>query len=93
MRSAVRKYAIKQKASITDEQSAFKSYVNALFISNIKLQGFKVLFYLKYQEDSLKQFLNENAGMKVLIQAGFKIMVGDKDGENNHVTKGDQVQK
>ena len=40
VRTAVRKYAITQKATITDEQSAFKSYVNAYYISNIKMRGF-----------------------------------------------------
>ena len=56
-------------------------------ISNIKLRGWKGLAYLKYQEDRLKQFLNENTGMKVLIQVGFKISTPDdgEDGEGNHV--------
>ena len=59
VRLAVRKYAITQKATITDEQGAFKNYVNAYSISNIKLGKWKGLTYLKYQEDRLKQFLNK----------------------------------
>ena len=60
VRSAIKQYAIKQKATITEENSAFKKYVNSYSISNINMMGFKGLFYLKYQEDRLKQFLNNN---------------------------------
>ena len=45
VRSAVRKYAITQKATITDEQCAFRNYVNAYSISNVKLSGWKGLTY------------------------------------------------
>ena len=31
------------------------------------MKGFRGSSYLKYQEDRLKQFLNNNTGMKVLI--------------------------
>ena len=64
VRSALKKYAITQKATITDEQGAFNNYVNSFSISNINLKGLKGLSYLKYQEDRLKQFLNTNTGMK-----------------------------
>ena len=74
MRLALRKYAVTQKATITDEQSAFKSYVNSCFISNTKMKGWKGLTYLVHQEDRLKQLLNENTGMKILIQVDFKII-------------------
>ena len=65
-RSALKEYAITQKATITDEQSAFKSYVNLFSISNINMKGLRGLSYLKYREDRLKQFLNKNTGMKIL---------------------------
>ena len=39
VRSAIRKYAITQKATITYEQGAFKSYVDSLSISNINMKG------------------------------------------------------
>ena len=42
VRSALRKYAITQKATKTDEQSAFRNYVNAYCISNIKLRKWMV---------------------------------------------------
>ena len=92
VRSAVRKYAITQKATITDEQSAFKSYVNSFSISNINMKGLRGLSYLKYQEDRLKQFLNNNTGMKVLIQVGFKIITPDDD-EDDFWEKVDKNQK
>ena len=72
VRSAIKQYAIKQKATITEEKSAFKKYVNSYSISNINMKGFKGLSYLKYQEDRFKQFLNNNTGMKVLIEVDFK---------------------
>ena len=89
VRSAVRKYAITQKATITDEQSAFRNYVNAYYISNIKLSGWKGLPYLKYQEDRLTQLLNEHTGMKVLIQVEFAIRTAfdEKYDEGNDVRK------
>ena len=87
VRSAVRKYAITQKATITDEQSAFRNYANAYSISNIKLGGWEGLTYLKYQEDRLKQLLNENTGMKVVTQVGFTIITPaeENDDEGNDV--------
>ena len=77
------------KATITDEQSAFKTYVNAYSISNIKLRGFNGLSYVEYQEDRLKQFLNENTGMKILIQVDFKIITpaDGQDDEGNPVQR------
>ena len=62
-------------------------YVNAYSISNINLKGLKGLSYLKYHEDRLKQFLNKNTGMEVLIQVGFKVThpADDEDDEGNAV--------
>ena len=48
------------KADITDEQSAFKNYVNSYSISNIKVKGVKALQYLKYQDQRLKEYLNKH---------------------------------
>ena len=76
-RLAIKKYAITQKATITDEQSAFKSYVNSLSISNINMKGLRGLSHLKYQEDRLKQFLNKNTGMKILIHVDALSKDGD----------------
>ena len=77
IRSALKKYAITQKATITDEQSAFKSCVNSLSISNINLKGLKGLSYLKHQKDRLKQFLNKNTGMKILVHVDALSNDGD----------------
>ena len=89
VRSALNKYAITQQATITDEQGAFKQYVNAYSISNIKLRGWNGLSYLKLQEDRLKKFLHENAGMEILIQVDFAIEAeADKgDDEGNYERK------
>ena len=85
VRSALKQYVIKQKATITEEKSAFKSYVNSYYISNIKMPGFKGLSYLKYQEYRLKQFLNNNTGMKVLIEVDFIINTNDADADATEV--------
>ena len=56
------------KADITDEQSAFKNYVNSYSISNIKVKGVKALQYLKYQDQRLKEYLNKHKGMKIIME-------------------------
>ena len=58
----------KYKATITDEQSAFKNYTNSYSISNIRVQGIKALQYLKYQDHTLKQYLQKHKGMKVILE-------------------------
>ena len=67
VRKALEKYAIKTKARVTEETSAFKGYANSYSISNIKLKGYKGLSYLKYQEGRLKEFLGRNNNMKIRI--------------------------
>ena len=47
----VRKLAIRKRATITEEQSAFKAYANAYTISNIHLKGLNSLTYFPYQFD------------------------------------------
>ena len=67
MRKALKRYAITQKANITEERSAFKRYANSYSTTSINLQGYKGLSYLKYQEPRLKEFLNRNNNMKIRI--------------------------
>ena len=38
------------KATITDEQSAFKNYTSSYAISDIRVKGVKAIQYLKYQD-------------------------------------------
>lgn len=54
---------------ITDQASAFGGYVNSYHISNIQVQGIKALSYLKDQETRLKQFLQKEKGMKLMVQS------------------------
>ena len=56
------------KATITDEQSAFKNYTSSYAISNIKVKGVKAIQYLKYQDFKIKEYLRKHKGMKVLLQ-------------------------
>ena len=69
------------KADITDEQSAFKNYVNSYSVSNIKVKGVKALQYLKYQDQRLKEYLNKHKGMKIMMEAygTFKSKKTDED--------------
>ena len=69
------------KATIDDEQSAFKSYVNSYSISNIKVQGIKALQYLKYQDVRLKEYLNKHKGLKVFVEA-FGVFKSKKTNED-----------
>ena len=69
------------KATVTDEQSAFKNYVNSYSISTIKVQGIKALQYLKYQDVILNKYLNEHKGMKVFVEA-FGVFKSKKTNED-----------
>ena len=46
--NTVLKHAIKKKATITEERSAFKAYANAYTISNIHLKGLNGLSYFVF---------------------------------------------
>jgi len=46
---------MRYKATTTNEQSAFKVYVNSHAITNIRVRGIKALQYLKYQDLMLKE--------------------------------------
>ena len=82
VRKALKKYAIKQKANITDEVSALKRYANSYSITNINLHGYRGLSYLKYQEPRLKENLKRLKSMKILI---------DVDVDFEHVENGDET--
>ena len=51
--------------------------MNSFSISNTNMNGLRGLSYLKHQGDRIKQFLNRNTGMKILIHVGAL----SKDGE------------
>ena len=69
----VRKFAIRKRATITEEQSAFKAYANAYTISNIHLKGLNGLTYFPYQFERLNGYLEKHKGMK--LNATVKISV------------------
>ena len=69
----VRKFAIRKRAAITEEQSAFKAYANAYTISNIHLRGLNGLTYFPYQFERLNEYLEKHKGMK--LNATVKISV------------------
>ena len=60
----VKKIAIGKRATITEEQSAFKAYANAYTISNIHLKGLNGLTYFPYQSERLNEYLGRHEGMK-----------------------------
>ena len=61
-------YAIRRKATITNERQALKRYANTYSISNINLNGYRGLSYLKYQKERLTEHLKKEKQMKVLIE-------------------------
>ena len=69
----VRNFAIRKRATITEEQSAFKAYANAYTISNIHLKGLNGLTYFPYQFERLNEYLEKHKGMK--LNATVKISV------------------
>ena len=79
----VRKFAIRKRATITEEQSAFKAYANAYTISNIHLKGLNGLTYFPYQFERLNEYLEKHKGMK--LNATVKISVVNIYGEMRDV--------
>ena len=69
----VRIFAIRKRATITEEQSASKAYANAYTISNIHLKGLNGLTYFPYQFERLNEYLEKHKGMK--LNATVKISV------------------
>ena len=69
----VRKFAVRKRATITEEQSAFKAHANAYTISNIHLKGLNGLTYFPYQFETLNEYLEKHKGMK--LNATVKISV------------------
>lgn len=64
------------KARVGEDQSAF-SYSTG----DIKVKGIKALQYLKYQEGTMKEFLQQNKGMKLIVDTfgTFKDKVTDEN--------------
>ena len=46
-------------ATITDEQSAFKTYTSSYAISDIRVKGVKAIQHLKYQDFKIKEYLRQ----------------------------------
>ena len=69
----VRKFAVRKRATITEEQSAFKAYANAYTISNIHVKGLNGLTSFPYQFERLNAYLEKHKGMK--LNATVKILV------------------
>ena len=69
----VRKFAVRKRATITEEQRAFKAHANAYTISNIHLKGLNGLTYFPYQFERLNEYLEKHKGMK--LNATVKISV------------------
>ena len=63
----VRKFAVRKRATITEEQSAFKAYANAYTISS--------LTYFPYQFERLNEYLERHKGMK--LNATVKMSVAN----------------
>ena len=69
----VKKFAIRRRATIIEENNAFKAYANAYTISNIHLKGLNGLTYFPYQFERLNGYLEKHKGMK--LNATVKISV------------------
>ena len=69
----VLKHAIRKKATITEERSAFRAYANAYTISNINLKGLNGLTYFVYKFDKLNAYLKEHKGMKLNAVVSLRV--------------------
>ena len=75
------------KAKISEEQSAFKNYANSYSITDIRPRGIKGISYIRFQEPQLKRYIQQNNGMKLLMEmiATFR---SKKTGEDiTHTTR------
>ena len=64
----VKTIAIRKRATITEEQSAFKAYANAYTISNIYLKGVNGLTYFPCQFERLNEYLEKHKGKRNEIE-------------------------
>ena len=76
---ALKSYQKKFKATLRVE-NAFRNYANSYSISNIKVRGLKGLSYIKYQDKTLKDYIAEHKGMKIILEM-FASYRGKKTGE------------
>ena len=75
------------KAKITGEQSAFRNYANSYSITDIKPRGIKGISYIRYQEPQLKRFIQQNNGMKLLMEMMATFQSKRTGEEINHITR------
>ena len=54
-------------ATTIEETSAFKNYANSISSTHMDLRGIQALELLIEQENRIEQFLNENKGMKIIV--------------------------
>ena len=52
------------KATITDEQSAFKNYTSSYAISDIRVKGIKAIQYLKFHDFKICEYLQTFSKLK-----------------------------
>ena len=76
---ALQSYQKRFKATMRVE-NAFKNYANSYSISNIRVRGLKGLSYIKYQDKTLKDYIDEHNGMKIILEM-FASYRGKKTGE------------
>ena len=60
----VKKFAIRRRTAITEENNAFKAYANVYAVSNINLKGLNGLTYFPYQFERLNGYWEKHKGMK-----------------------------
>ena len=71
VRKALSRYAISTIGKRTDNFTALKAYANTYSITNIERMGFAGLGHIYYQKSRLREFLNKNKSMKLLIDVEF----------------------
>ena len=71
VRKALSRYAISTIGKRTDNFTALKGYANTYSITNIEKMGFAGLGHIYYQKSRLRELLNKNKSMKLLIDVEF----------------------
>ena len=71
---------------IAEEQPAFRNYADSYSITDIKPRGIKGISYTRYQELQLKQYIQQNNGMKLFMDMMATFQSKKTGEEINHIS-------
>ena len=80
VRKALKRHALSTLGTRTNVFTALKAYANTFAITNIQKLGYAGLSHTYYQKSRLKEFVNTNKSMKLLVDVFVEFKhLEDKD--------------